>query len=42
VICRATQSAVGYAVTLIQTRSLRPSRTMTKAEQVESDGRNNE
>jgi hypothetical protein len=29
--CRATQSAVGYAVTLIQTRSLRPSRTMTKA-----------
>src|SRR5215471_20910184 len=43
VICRATQSAVGYAVTLVQTRSLRPSRLNDESiEQVETDGRNNE
>src|SRR4029077_8039590 len=31
VICRATHSAVGLVVTLVQTRSLRSSRTMTNA-----------
>ena len=35
-------SAVGFVVTLIQTRSLRSSRTMTNIEQVEVNGRGNE
>ena len=43
VIWRATHSAVGCGVTLIQTSSLRSSRTMMKAyEQVEAEGRDNE
>src|ERR1035437_10704479 len=46
VIWRATHSAVGFLVTLIQTRSLRSSRTMTNAyeciEQVKTHRGNNE